>query len=152
MYHIERVCVNIPGQGKAIIDAQVNPSDDDRDIAIRLAKGFPIGTTFHLAGAKWRSISKDPPNVEEITGSDTVPAPRSLEPVAASAGPLPTPAPTPAPATSALSALPRPGEVWKPRDPRRIAAFKVQEVTATDVIADDGRRVSLDRWRRYVRV
>jgi hypothetical protein len=118
----ERVCVNIPGQGKAIVEARADPADDDRDIAIRLAERFPVGTTFGFAGAKWKSVSKDPPGVVEV-GAE---APKA--------------------------GLPKVGQVWKPKDPRRVSSFKVASVTSTDVVADDGRRVSLDRWSRYTLV
>ena len=46
----------------------------------------------------------------------------------------------------------KPGEVWKPRDPRRKSGFTIKAVTATEVIADDGRTVQLERMKRYEKV
>lgn len=148
MYSTEKICINIPGQGKTIIDAAVRPSDGDREIATRLAKGFPIGTVFAFSGVKWKSTSKEPPHVEEILpGQSGAPhveqEPQSVKPPAQRAIPTTTPA---------QASRPQPGETWRPKDPRRIATFKVQEVTDLEVVADDGRRINLDRWSRYVRV
>lgn len=47
---------------------------------------------------------------------------------------------------------PQPGEVWRPRDPRRKASFTIKAVTGTEVIAEDGRTVQLDRMSRYEKV
>lgn len=47
---------------------------------------------------------------------------------------------------------PRVGETWKPKDPRRKATFTIRAVTASEVIGEDGRTVSLERLKRYVRV
>ena len=48
---------------------------------------------------------------------------------------------------------PQPGEVWKPKDPRRKASgFRIRAVTETHVEADDGRVVSLDRMKRYEKI
>ncbi len=144
MYSTEKICIDIPGQGKTIIDAAVRPSDGDREIATRLAKGFPIGTVFAFSGVKWRSTSKEPPHVEEILlGQPTVS--RSLEQKVQVEAP-------PTDRVPLTATRPQPGETWRPKDPRRIATFKVQEVTDLEVVADDGRRISLDRWSRYVRV
>ena len=48
---------------------------------------------------------------------------------------------------------PQPGELWRPRDPRRKqSGFRVRAVTETEVIADDGRTVSLERLKRYEKI
>lgn len=158
MYSIEKVCVNIPGSVKAVIEAPAAPSDDDRDIATRLAKGFPVGTIFGFSGAKWKSISKEPPQVVEITHlQEAAPKKRkSFDEMMEAVGPLPTAVLVGhepfASSQPSQNRMPKPGEVWKPKDPRRVASFKVKEVTSSEVIADDGRTVSLERWSRYVRV
>ncbi len=47
---------------------------------------------------------------------------------------------------------PQPGEQWRPKDPRRKSGFTIKAVTETEVIAEDGRTVSLDRMRRYEKI
>ena len=47
---------------------------------------------------------------------------------------------------------PQPGERWRPRDPRRKSGFTIKAVTETEVIADDGRTVSLERLKRYEKI
>lgn len=46
----------------------------------------------------------------------------------------------------------KPGQVWKPKDPRRKSGFTIKAVTATEVVADDGRTVQLERMKRYEKV
>jgi len=47
---------------------------------------------------------------------------------------------------------PLPGEVWRPKDPRRKTSFRIQEVSNGLVVTDSGRTIQLSRMKRYVRV
>lgn len=59
---------------------------------------------------------------------------------------LASPTPPFAPGTYA------PGQQWRPKDPRRKSGFTIKAVTETEVIADDGRTIQLERMKRYDRV
>ena len=88
-----------------------------------------------------------PLTVDEASEGGTLPSPASspepvIEPLVAT---IPN-------ALLKLMATPRPGEVWRPRDPRRKATFTVKAVTDTEVVAEDGRSIQLDRMKRYERV
>lgn len=150
----EKVSVSVPNAGVHIIDLEVRPDEGDDEIAIRLAKTFPVGTVVGVGGAKWRITSKDPPCVHEVGTQNVV---QALAPMG-----VPSPKPKPreplvAKVPTLLSAVndqlrPLPGERWKPRDPRRKSGFTIKAVTDTEVIAEDGRTVSLDRMKRYEKI
>lgn len=125
----EKVVVSLPGVPSQVIDVEVRASEGDDDIARRLAPTFPVGTLLSVSGVKWRVVSQSPPEVAEVG----VP-----QPVLALVDPP--------------KDGPQPGERWRPRDPRRKSGFTIKAVTETEVIADDGRTVSLDRLKRYERV
>lgn len=54
--------------------------------------------------------------------------------------------------TISQKTLPKIGETWRPKDPRRKASFKILDIINDTVHTDDGRTVKLERLRRYVKV
>ncbi len=178
----EKVAVTIPGKGSFVVDVTCKPSDGDDEIALRMASGFPPGSIFSISGVKWQSTSKAPPKVIELKPGEAVqrfprevvleaarePVKRpeglppsephkvskpkqSFEEMAKEIGPLPTTVlasltPPIEPGTYA------PGQQWRPKDPRRKSGFTIKAVTRTEVIADDGRTIQLERMKRYERV
>lgn len=178
----EKIAVAIPGQGTFVVDVACKPSEGDDEIALRMAAGFPPGSIFSISGVKWKSLSKNPPEVVELKPGEAVQrfprevvleaarAPvkrpeglppsephkvsepkRSFEEMAKEIGPLPTTvlaSPTPPIASGTYE----PGQQWRPKDPRRKSGFTIKAVTRTEVIADDGRTIQLERMKRYERV
>lgn len=127
---IEKISVTVPGAGVQIIDVEARLDEGDDDIAKRLARTFPVGTLLGISGAKWRILSKDPPEVEEV-------------------GVQKRPSSVPPPGVE----LPSPGELWRPKDPRRKqSGFRIKAVTETHVEAEDGRTVALERLKRYEKI
>jgi hypothetical protein len=167
---LEKITATIPHGGTHVLDVEVNDSDGDDDIARRLAKTFPVGTLLGISGAKWRVLGNDPPNAIEVLPGDTLPRLDEVGPILTDANLLaqdaqktmktarpPLLVEVPPLLTRVLKqvrqeAPPRPGEVWKPKDPRRKSGFTIKAVTETEVIAEDGRTVSLERMKRYEKI
>jgi len=121
---LEKVTASIPGVGSHVLDVEVRPDEGDDDIARRLSRTFAPGTVLGISGAKWKVLS--PGVVAEVLEGQ--PGPDCLE-------------------------NPRPGQVWRPKDPRRKqSGFTIKAVTETEVIGEDGRTVSLDRMKRYEQI
>jgi hypothetical protein len=54
--------------------------------------------------------------------------------------------------TGPLIGMPRVGDVYRPKDPRRKGSFAVVRIENGVVHGDDGRRVHMSRFKRYVKV
>lgn len=145
----EKISILVPGGVIQCIDIQASADEGDDDIARRMAKTFPVGTIVGVSGEKWRITSKDPPRVELLgAGPSRLPREEVLE---AARQPVVRPEGLP-PSEPHTVVEYEPGQVWKPKDPRRKSGFTIKAVTPTEVVAEDGRTVSLERMKRYDRV
>lgn len=53
----ELVCIRLPDGSRSIANIVVQPSEDDRDIALRLARVVPSGSMLGIDGVKWKVLS-----------------------------------------------------------------------------------------------
>lgn len=168
----EKISVTVPGTAPQVLDIEVHNADSDKDIALRLSRTFPAGTLVGVSGVKW--FLHGPEQVDEVTVNDAQALQKLVE--ATLAKPLDEGLKAvrkgfsehvrknlaerarerfshpPEQIDARPQGGPQPGEVWKPKDPRRKSGFTIKAVTETEVIAEDGRTVSLDRMKRYERV
>lgn len=133
-YVTEEIGVTLPGQGQHIVTVQVGPLETDEEVLRRLST--QLGTVYNVAGVKYEVVSSVPFRIRKLEApvvmQDDVRAPES-DKVPVSGGPAV-------------------GERWRPKDPRRKAAFTVQAVENQHVVTDDGRRIQLSRFSRYERL
>lgn len=61
----EKITLSLPGKPTTALDVPVQPSEDDKDIALRLAVRLPSGTVIGVCGVKWRVVAPD--KVVEVT-------------------------------------------------------------------------------------
>lgn len=155
----EKISVTVPGAAPQVLDIEVNNADTDKDIALRLSKSFPPGTLLGVSGVKW--FFHGPDHVDEVTANDGqilqdfVERLKAERPKPDSRPPLIVSPPTVLSRVQAqleVDSHPKPGDRYMPKDTRRKSSFVVKEVTETELIAEDGRRVALDRLNRYVLV
>lgn len=147
----ERIGVKIPGKGHYMATVLVGPLDEDEAILRRLST--IVGTIFNVTGTKYEVVSSEPFKMKVIA-RDGEPVVED-EPVKAKEAPKEIPRKSEPPeSTKRVSLPPEPavGEVWKPRDPRRIASFTVMAIEDGHAVTDDGRRIQLARFPRYERV
>jgi hypothetical protein len=152
--HEERIGVRIPGQGYHMVTALVGALESDEEVLARISK--VVGTVFNVSGTKYELLSSSPYRLKRLPNEDEegeAEAPKKEPPkkeprVKAEKPPKP---PKP-PEEEKKIALPQVGERWKPRDPRRIAAFTVVSIADDHVVTDDGRKIQLARFPRYERV
>lgn len=143
--HEERIGVKIPGQGYYMLTVMVGTLDSDEEVLSRITK--KVGSVFNVSGVKYELVKSEPYTLLRLPSEDDEePAPR--KPVQA------TRKSEPPESTKRVSLPPGPavGEVWKPRDPRRIASFTVVAIKDDHVVTDDGRQIQLARFPRYERV
>lgn len=151
-YVEETIIVQFPGESSQLLTYRVAPLDSDADIAKRLSHRLRAGTVLTIEGAKWRiempdqvTLVYDP--VDNVKALPPKPR-RSFEEWARKVGPPPS-------GLLACRTPPleiKPGDVWKPKDPRRKTSFTVLKVEGGEVYTDDGRTIQLSRMSRYERV
>lgn len=127
----EHIVVKLPGVPPQVMEIEAEIHEDDRDIALRLGRGFPVGTILSIDTVRWAVVSHDPVEVVEAA------EPRKQERLKSE----------PPPGVEV-----EPGQTWRPKDPRRKSGFRVKAVVGDTVVADDGRTVKLKRMKRYERV
>lgn len=157
--HEEKIGVKIPGQGYYMVSLEVGPFDTDEQVLSRIST--KVGTVYNVAGEKFEVVKSSPFKLKKLasnTEEADEPRPkREPKPEKAPSKVPPKPerksGPPPSDRRSAASSpVPRVGEQWKPRDPRRIATFTVVAVENDYVVTDDGRKIQLARFPRYERV
>lgn len=130
----EHVTVRPPGGSVVSIELEVSLDDDDRDIALRLARQFIPGTILGIAGSTW--VVQEGGQV--LQGAERRPSspPESERP------------PPPSERAERPEGL-APGQVWRPKDPRRKSGFRIKAIVGDTVVGEDGRTVAVDRMHRY---
>lgn len=156
----ETIIVQFPGESAQLMNHQPPPGAGDDDIAKQLSHRFRAGTMLTIDGAKWRvegpnnvTLVYDPidglyPKGHSKPAEPAVKPKRRFEEMAEKAGELPT-------GLLACMSPPldiKPGDRWKPKDPRRKSSFTVVKILDGEVYTDDGRTIQLSRMSRYERV
>lgn len=166
---LEYVTIVSPSGDRHIIEVPVRITEDNVDIARRLAASMKVGTIIGVSGDRFSVESSSPVQVRLLL--------KEADPDEANDGPLssrtpmgkpesvPPLAQPPSPEDEAAeifrapdsgedgsSEEPKVGEVWRPRDPRRKSSFRVVAVNGDVVTTSDGRRIQLARFKRYDRV
>lgn len=133
-YMNESVGVRTPEGKHASLRIPVKYTEDDIDIAIRLASGFTPGTILSIAQSKFKILSQDPPKVAEVkkgSGKTSDRPPKSDK-------------------TLTAKVHAEVGQEWVTKDSRRKQEpFKVVKIEDGSVITDKGARIQLHRLNRY---
>lgn len=164
--HEEQIGVRLPDGRRYMATVQVGPLESDEEILVRMTKD--VGTIFNVNAQKLLVVSLDPfrlKNITEVEEEDEEPKTRKRPERPTPAAPVPVVVATveteaapvevdtaPKSERRQTTSGPSVGERWRPKDPRRIASFVVRDIQGDEVLTDDGRSISLNRFGRYVRV
>lgn len=130
-YMNETIGIRLPDGEHVSLRIPVKYTEDDLDIALRTAKSFRPGSVLTIDGCKFKVLSQDPPQVEEVkkTSRSSVP---------------------PAPASERKPSTVQVGQRWVTKDSRRKQEpFEVVRVEGDTLITDKGAKIGLHRLSRY---
>lgn len=125
---METIGVRTPNGEVTTLRIAVRYTEDDVQIAERLAKGFHPGTLLRVDCNQFRVVSQEPPKVELVSGESSEPPPESER--------------------TALSI--RVGQSWVTKDPRRKQEpFEIVAIEGDQATTDKGTKIKLSRFTRY---
>jgi hypothetical protein len=132
-YMNETIGVRTPDGKSASLRMPVKYTDDDIDIARRIAHSLSSGTILTVAGSRFKVIQSDPPEVVEIKGRSQSSRPSDEEP------------PESKPRLQAQV-----GQRWVTKDNRRPQEpFEIIGLGDGFVLTDKGLRIQVKRLSRY---
>lgn len=137
----ESVGVRLPDGQVSELRISVKYTEDDVEVAQRLAKRFPTGTVITVDGNKFKVVDQETGEVVEIKKPTRVqtfePPPESeKKPIAMT--------------TMALTTLVQIGQRWVTRDARRKQEpFEVVQIDGESIVTDKGARIGIHRLNRY---
>lgn len=117
----------------------VKYTEDDIDVAVRLAKNVPTGSVITVDGTRFKVVTQDPPQVEELRkGKASKPEPPAEESPKSEK-------------QQTIAAIPvQVGQRWVTKDSRRRQEpFEVIQIDENALITDKGVRIQLHRLNRY---
>jgi hypothetical protein len=136
-YMNETVGVRLPDGQVVSLRTQVKYTEDDIEVAQRIAKNFSPGTVITVDGNKFKVVSQEPPEVVEVkkpvrAQKASEPPQSERKPIAASATPLEV------------------GQCWVTKDSRRKQEpFKIVQIMEDAILTDKGARIGIHRLNRY---
>jgi len=140
----ETIGVRLPDGEHVSLRIPVKYSEDDIAIALRTAKSFLPGSVLTIDGCKFKVLSQDPPQVEEVKKASRPEVPKTeeaskrklVERLSHSFG-------------SELITV-QVGQRWVTKDSRRKQEpFEVVRVEDDALITDKGAKIGLHRLSRY---
>jgi len=146
----EKIGVRLPGQGFSIVSMRVSGDDTDEEIVRRIST--QVGAQFNIGGVKYEIVSSLPFKLKKLPREQEHEPEEEMPKPAATKKPKADSVPPPSERRVAQPDMPRVGERWKPKDPRRIADFTVTAIEGDHAVTDDGRRIQLARFKRYERI
>lgn len=132
-FMMESIGVRLPTGEVTTLRVAVKYSEDDQEIAQRLAKGFPPGTMLRVDVNRFQVVSQDPPIVEPAL-SEEPSSIRDSEPPKSDKSPITA----------------RIGQRWVTKDSRRKQEpFEIVAIEDGHALTDKGSKIKLDRLSRY---
>lgn len=124
----EWINVRTPTGLRASVHIHVKATEDDVDVARRIASGYDVGTILMVAESRFRVISTSPPEVEALKARQK--AEQDLDDTELEVG-----------------------QKWVTKDPRRSQQpFEIQAVERDHILTDRGVKIQRHRLNRYRRL
>lgn len=131
----ETIGIRLPDGEHASLRIPVKYTEDDIDIALRVARSFKLGSILTIDGRKFKILGQDPPQVEEVKKTSRSSAPPKTEE---------------APASERKLIAVQVGQRWVTKDSRRKQEpFEIVRVEDDVLITDKGAKIGLHRMSRY---
>lgn len=139
----ETIGVRLPDGQVVTRYVPVKYTEDDIDIARRMAKNFPSGTVLTVDGNRFKVMNQEPPEVVALKKKGSVAPPPSEEPEAGSEESEPKSSKIPTVDAQV-------GQRWVTKDSRRKQdPFEIVSIDGGTIVTDKGARIGVHRLNRY---